>query len=142
LRIAYAPAATIADLTFLLWRRGRRDMTANMAQVLAGAPSSEVRLTARHALRNYIKYLVDFLRAPALTPDEVARRMRFNQWEPFDEALAGGKGAIFVGLHMGNWDLGGALLAQRGYPMAVVVDTFRNGRLNGLVQGTRAALGM
>src|SRR5207237_6885340 len=46
------------------------------------------------------------------------------------------------GLPMGNWDLGGALLSQRGYPMAVVVDTFHNSRLNALVQGTRAALGM
>src|SRR2546428_11844832 len=74
LSLAYALALLIADITFVLWRRGRRDMTANMAQVLAGAPTSEVRLTARHALRNYIKYLVDFLRAPGLTPDEVARR--------------------------------------------------------------------
>ena len=140
LRLAYWFACRIADVTFLVWRRGRRDMTANMAQVIGEAP--KVHWLARHALRNYVKYLVDFLRAPALTEGEVARRVTFNQWQPFDEAFAGGKGAVLVGLHVGNWDLGGALLALKGYPITVVVDTFRNRRLNDLVQGTRARLGM
>ncbi len=140
LRLAYAAACLTADVTFLLWRRGRRDMIANMAQVLGSRPGVPWR--ARHALRNYLKYLVDFLRAPGMTQEEIASRMTFNQWEPFDEAMAGGKGAIFVGLHMGNWDIGGAVLALKGYPMTVVVDTFRNRRLNDFVQGTRARLGM
>lgn len=117
-------------------------MSANMAQVLGAPANVRTRRLARRALRNYLKYLVDFLRAPALTREEVARRMTFNQWAPFDQALADGKGAIVVGLHMGNWDLGGAMLALKGYPMTVVVDTFRNARLNLLVQGTRARLGM
>lgn len=143
IRLAYSFACFIADVTFVLWRRGRADMTANMAQVLGGGPPRpRVRWLARHALRNYAKYLVDFLRAHAPTREEVSRRMTFNQWQPFDEALAGGKGAILVGLHMGNWDLGGALLALKGYPLNVVVDTFRNRRLNDMVQGIRSSLGM
>ena len=59
LRVGYRAACLIADVTFLVWVRGRRDMTGNMSQVLGGGPG--VRGLARQALRNYVKYLVDFL---------------------------------------------------------------------------------
>lgn len=118
-------------------------MIDNMVHVLGrDASQSTVRSMARKALRNYLRYLVDFLRTPILGPEEIVRLVSFNQWTPFDEALSGGKGAIFVSLHMGNWDLGGALLALKGYPVNVVVDTFANSRLNRYVQGSRERLGM
>lgn len=143
LAISYPSASLAADLAFLLWRRGRANMIDNMARVLgAGASRLRTRTLARRALRNYAKYLVDFLRISNLTPQEITERVTFNQWAPFDEALAGGKGAIFVGLHMGNWDLGTGLLCLKGYAMNVVVDTFSNQRLNDFVQGQRSRLGM
>ncbi len=55
---------------------------------------------------------------------------------------AAGRGVVFVTMHYGNWDLGGAAVAARGLPIAVVADTFSNARLNDLVLGARRHLGM
>lgn len=139
----YAIGDFAADVAFLLWPRGRRNMIDNMRHVLGPATTeAEVRRTARRALRNYLRYLADFLRSPLFTPESEIRRLQFDGWHRFAEAKAAGKGTVFVGLHMGNWDLGGALLARNGYPMHVIMETFANGRLNTWVRATRERLGM
>jgi len=46
-------------------------------------------------------------------------------WEPLDDALALGKGAIVVTGHIGNFELGGAILARR-YGLLDVVKPQRN----------------
>lgn len=139
----YALGDVCADASFLLWLRGRRNMIDNMRHVLgSNAGEAVVRTTARRALRNYMRYLVDFLRSPLFTPEAEIRRLQFDDWHRFAEAKAAGKGTVFVGLHMGNWDLGGALLARNGYPMHVIMETFNNSRLNAWVRGTRERLGM
>lgn len=139
----YALADRIADLAFWAWPRGRRNMTDNMRHVLGpAAPVAEARRTARRALRNYLRYLVDFLRSPRFAVEREAERVRFDDWGRFSQAQQAGKGTVFVGLHMGNWDLGGALLAHRGYPMHVIMETFRNPHLNRWVRSTRERLGM
>jgi len=53
-----------------------------------------------------------------------ARAMELlEQWQGFENleaARAKGKGVIVVTAHLGNWELGGILLALRGLPMTVV----------------------
>lgn len=140
---AYALACRAADFTFLFWREGRANMIDNMAHVLGPEASAQtVRATALKALRNYAKYLVEFLRVPQLTPQDLLDRVTFKDFRPFDEALAGGKGAIIVGLHMGNWDLAGGRLTLKGYHLDGIADSFTNPRLNAYVQGLRKRLGM
>ncbi|MSQ27053.1 MAG: hypothetical protein EXR51_02800 [Dehalococcoidia bacterium] len=143
LTAGYFIADRIADTTFVCWRRGRANMVDNMAHVLgAGAPRSAATNLARRALRNYLRYLVDFLRSPWLTVEELERRMEFNRWDPFDQARADERGTIFVGMHMGNWDFGAALITLRGYHINVVADSFSNRRLNEFVVGNRHRLGL
>lgn len=143
LHIGYFLADRIADLTFLVWRRGRHNMIDNMRHVLGPSGTlGRAEFLARRALRNYLRYLVDFLRSPWLTAEELERRMEFNRWEPFEEARAGGKGTIFVGLHMGNWDFGAALISKRGFSINVVADTFDNPRLDAFVRKNRTRLGL
>lgn len=48
---------------------------------------------------------------------------RCSRRETLDEALAAGNGAILVSPHLGNWELGGLALADKGY--AINVLTFR-----------------
>lgn len=43
--------------------------------------------------------------------------------KPLDDALAAGRGAILISAHLGNWELGGLGLAEKGYPMNML--TFR-----------------
>ncbi|MBI2865222.1 MAG: lysophospholipid acyltransferase family protein [Chloroflexi bacterium] len=141
--LGYRMASLVADLIYLVWREKRDITIENMTHVVGanGGPDAAKRL-ARESLRNYGKYLVDFVRFPGLKREEIVRSVTFNDWEHFDRALQHGKGMLFVGVHMGNWDLGAAFVAVRDYPLNVIAETFAHPKLNHHVQGTRSALGL
>lgn len=139
----YRLATVVGDLGYLLWRRGRLSAQESMTHVLGdAADKGAVAQAARESFRNYCKYLVDFLRLPLMTPQGIEERVVFNGWEHLGQALEGGRGAILVGLHFGNWDLAVAALALRRYPVNVIADAFQPPLLNNMVQHTREALGM
>ena len=142
-RAGYAMAAVIGTIGYYLWPRGRKAMHRNYRHVLPSATRDEIRRTARRSLVNYCCYLVDFIRFPSLTAAQVVAAVgtpeRFTE---LDRALEGGKGAVMVCLHYGNWDLGAGAAAARGYPVTVVAETFSDGRLDAMVVGARTRLGM
>ena len=137
-RLTYGAAAFLSDVAWLLLREQRANAIDNMAHVLGlDRDDPEVRRKARASFRNYGYYVADFLMLPSLDLKEMESRFRFEGWEHIDEALAAGKGVIFISAHVGNWDLAAAVLARRGYPVSVVAETFRPKKLNDLVQGHR-----
>jgi KDO2-lipid IV(A) lauroyltransferase len=64
--------------------------------------------------------LVEFLKAPALTPDNLRRMVRCESWAPVDALLARGKGLITITAHFGNWELLARRAALEGYQVVVV----------------------
>lgn len=143
LRLAYKLASWAGDLVFLLWPKGRRNAIENVRHVLGPqATEDQVRRTAKRSFRNYMKVLVDFLRLPRTSQEEVRRRVRVKGWEHLDSALQKGKGALLVGLHLGSWDLAGIALAARGYEICVVAEKQKPLWLNRLIRGWREAQGV
>lgn len=143
LRLGYAIAVLLGDLAYCAWPRGRRYAKENMARVLGnGVDRKTISRFARQSLRNYCKYLVDFMRFPLLGPGEINEAVVFSGWDSIDRAFAEGKGVILVGMHLGNWDLGAAHLAVHNYPVNVIAETFTPPQLNHWVQGARTKLGM
>src|SRR5262249_29082875 len=63
------------------------------------------------------------------TPDYV----RLEGAEALDAALAGGRGAIAVTGHCGNWELLAAWAASIGYPLTVVVRRVTDLRFHSLI---------
>lgn len=143
LRLGYTLAELVGEVTYYAWPRGRRYAKENMARVLGnGAEGKTVGRLARQSLRNYCKYLVDFMRFPLLEADKIAELVAFSGWDNFDHALEEGKGVILVGMHLGNWDMGAAHIAVHQYPINVIAETFQPPPLNRWVQGARTRLGM
>lgn len=141
--VGYACASFLADIAYLAWPRGRACARENMARVLGhGADARTVDRLARQSLRNYCKYLVDFIRLPLLKHQDVEGRVVFDGWRNIDEALGGGKGAIFVGLHMGNWDMAAAAITLRQYPLNAITESFEPKKLNDIIQRYRSKWGM
>lgn len=143
LRVSYALAAAIGNATYYWWPRGRRAMHANFRRVLPEADRRAVQRIARLSLVNYCRYLVDFIRSPAMTPAGlIAAVHEEGEFAALDAALAEGHGAVVVCMHFGNWDFGAGATAARGYPLTVVAETFADARLDRLVVGARERLGM
>ncbi len=149
-RLAYGIGAFLAEATYLLSRRSKPNLRANLVRVLnyLGEETDTrqarrwIRTLARKNFRNFSYYLIDFFRFSRFDAEKMKRLVRFEGRENVDAALAGGKGALGVTAHVGNWELGGMMLALAGYPVHAIALSHQNTRLNRLFVNQRGLTGM
>jgi lauroyl/myristoyl acyltransferase len=141
-RVGYFVAPIIADICYIFYWDGRRALHQNLSRVLETSDRRVLGRVARRSVRNFSKYVVDFIHFYGMTPEDIRRRIVFDDFERVNAAVAEGKGIIFVTLHFGNWDMGAAGLAAYGYPVDAIAETFELPQMNDLVQGYRRQLGV
>jgi lauroyl/myristoyl acyltransferase len=136
-------ATALGELLYWMLSNKRAAVLDNMAHVLgAEASPGEVRLVAKRSFRNYAKYLSEFAHLPRWTAADLEALMAgATGWEHVDEALADGKGAIFITPHFGNWDVAGWYFGQR-HDFKAIVEALHPPELDVLVQGWRKAKGI
>lgn len=143
---AYWLSLRISDLYFFLDRRGREAVMGNLRQVMAYQgrfpTERELRLTARTTFQFFGKYLVDFFRFQRLSEEDIRRLVTLENPEYIRQAWEAGKGVIAVTAHLGNWEIGGAVLAGMGYPISVVALRQPSVKLNEFFQRHRRKRGM
>lgn len=139
----YLIGTAVGDAVFWLWGHKRRILLQNMATVLSLAPRDPlVRRLAVKSMRNYIKYLVEFLEMPVLSPeDAIARSMPIHGVEHLQEALARGKGVILATAHFGTIEPAALSLSELT-DFHAVYDTFRPAYLDRLIQRKRQEKGI
>lgn len=138
--LAYALAAAGGELAYLLWAPKREIAKRNLGTVLGlGHGHPAVARAARGSFRNFARYLVEIMRFPALTAHDIDRLVAIEPatWQHLRDARAGGNGVIFVSIHFGNFELGGARIAEE-LPITVIADDLGNARLMDLLAGNRA----
>src|ERR1700687_4909573 len=130
-RLVYAGAVIGGEITYLGWATKREIAKHNLAVVLGRAQTDiEVARVARKSFRNFAKYLTEIMRFPKLHPADLERMVAIDP-QSFGHLRAArqhGKGLIFVSVHFGNFELGGARIAQE-IPLTVVADELENQRL-------------
>lgn len=130
-RLVYSGAVVGGEIGYLLWRR-RREITKRNFAVVLGRPAGdpEVARVARRAFRNFGKYLTEIMRFPSMGHAELHDLVRIDaaSLEHLRSARDRGRGIIFVSAHYGNFELGGARIAQ-DIPLTVVADELENQRL-------------
>jgi KDO2-lipid IV(A) lauroyltransferase len=146
-RVGYGIARRFADLYVLLDRRGREAVMNNLQHIhtAKGTMLSRraLRALARENFLNFAKYIVDFFHFLHLSRERVDRLIHFGIVpQVFDELLAKGRGLITLSAHLGNWELGAAALAQRGYPFHAVALWQPDPKLNALYQSYRSNRGI
>lgn len=143
---AYWLSLRIADAYYFFDRRGRCAVMDNLRQVYAfkgqEVTKHELALVARRAFQNFGKYLVDFFRFSRLSEEEMRRLVVVENVQYVEEARRHGKGVLLVTAHLGNWELGGAVLASMGYPINAVVLRQPSAKLNDFFQRHRRKRGM
>ena len=130
-RLVYAGAVIGGEITYLGWATKREIAKHNLAIVLGRAQTDiEVARVARKSFRNFAKYLTEIMRFPKIHPADLERMVQIDP-QSFGHLRAArdhGKGLIFVSVHFGNFELGGARIAQE-IPLTVVADELENQRL-------------
>ncbi|PIQ91131.1 MAG: hypothetical protein COV71_00845, partial [Candidatus Omnitrophica bacterium CG11_big_fil_rev_8_21_14_0_20_41_12] len=97
---------------------------------------------SKAVFRNFAKYLVDFFRFQNLNLQYIDKNIKLENLDNFDQALAKGKGVIVLSAHLGNWELGGVVIAQLGYSFWVVALPHKNKKVNEFFDGQRNGKGV
>jgi KDO2-lipid IV(A) lauroyltransferase len=119
LAAAYWVADRCGDLAYVLCVPLRRNVADNLGQVLGpGASARQVEWVVRRVFRTSARNLVDLLRVPHVSPEELARSVQVcpGRWAEFERLAAAGQGVLLVTAHLGPFDIVGQVLTARRYP--------------------------
>jgi len=121
-RFLHAPFAWLTGGLFYLFLTGkRRDLRRNLAVVTG---RRQVERLVFSAFYKFARNWCDIMLMMGLRGERLLTLIgRHNGEKPLDDALAAGRGAILISVHLGNWELGGLGLAEKGYRMNIL--TFR-----------------
>lgn len=102
----------LGNVAILVVRRKRERAVANLHLAFGDALSFQERETlSRKVFQHFGRSLVEFLRAPVLTPRHLSEMVTCDGWEHVQAAQEKGKGVVFVSAHLGNWEIMGRWLA-------------------------------
>lgn len=115
-------ARRAAPLAYLLAGARRAAVLENLAVLAPNATPAQRRRRARRTFANLLEAAIDLWRLPTLRPGEFDALVGIDGREHLDAAMAMGQGVIAVTAHLGPYELGGAWLAHRGYPVHAMVE--------------------
>ncbi|WP_246525149.1 lysophospholipid acyltransferase family protein [Geomobilimonas luticola] len=140
-RWLFPPFAFVTGgLFYLLTVERRRGIRANL-RVITGRGDVE-----RLVLSTYYKFArnwCDIMLMMRLRGERLERLIASKgSGRPLDEALAKGNGAILITPHLGNWELGGLGLAERGYRINVMTFREPDEKINAMRERVREERGI
>lgn len=118
--LGYKFAEFISDVRLLFAPQDRRAVYENLRVIFPKKTKKEILRIQRNLFRNFAKYLVDFFRFEKLDLQYLKEKIRLLNLNYLDKARSCGKGVIVLTAHLGNWELGGVVLAILGYPFWAV----------------------
>lgn len=136
-----SPLATLVGA--LLWVGfDRRVANENLERVYPGWSTGRRRWTAFRSYARMARSLVEFLHTPKYSDAEILDRVTLDNEGALDEALQGGRGAILLSGHFGNWEWLARRVAATGRPFAVLFREPGDPVLGERLRRTRAAAGI
>ena len=140
IKLGYWIASQVADLHYRFSEKDRIAVTENLKAIL-GADDQRIPKCTKEVFRNFARYLVDFFRFDKIDKAYIEKYVKIEGIENLDSALSQGKGAVGLTAHIGNWELGGAILSIIGYPVIAVALEHKNKLVNELFNRQRRIKG-
>jgi KDO2-lipid IV(A) lauroyltransferase len=133
----------LGDLTFSLFRIRRKVSLENLKRAFGEKyDKKELRKIAREAYRNIGRGFVEYAMFPVLKSNKLDRLVEFEGLENIDRALSEKKGAVMIAGHFGSWELMGAAVRHRGYPVDFLVGEQHNLLVDDMMNEYRQLMGI
>ena len=142
LKITYRIATFCSDLHYMVANKDRKYVKENLKAIFPEKSNREIRRIRITMARNFAKYLVDFFRFEKLDKEYTRKNVHIENINYFDEAISRGKGVIALSAHLGNWELGGVVVALLGYPFWIVALPHKEKKVNDFFNFQRESKGI
>ena len=142
MRLVYFLASFLAQGYYFFAFADRKAVQANLRVIFPEKSDIQLRKISKMVFRNFAKYLADFFRFEKLDRQCIEKNVKLENLFYFDEVLAKGKGAVVLTAHLGNWELGGVVIAQLGYPFWAVALPHKNKKVNAFFDAQRNSKGV
>lgn len=137
LRVRQVIGDAVGFLWFDVFRIRRRVAIENVGIAFPEKSLEERTAIARSSLHHMGRTLTEYAMFPFFKKRHVAERFNITGLEYVEQALAQGRGAILLTLHLGNGDYAIAALSRMGLPMNLISKEFKSRWLNDLWFGMR-----
>lgn len=137
LKLGYRLAVIISDLHYFFAFADRKSVKQNLRAIFPEKSEYEIKRIRKRMFRNFAKYLVDFFRFSKLDQEFIQNNIKVENIRYLDEALSRGKGVIVLTAHLGNWELGGVVIALLKYPFWVVALVHKHKKVNDFFNNQR-----
>jgi KDO2-lipid IV(A) lauroyltransferase len=134
--------ALLGWLAGVVLRIRRRDVDRHLLTAFPDAAPSWRRRVARGCYAHLGRESVAILRLALAEPEEIVARTDVSGLDELRACLDEGRGVVLVTGHLGNWEVGGAALSARGFPVDAVAKAMANRRFDEDLRSTRERLGM
>lgn len=125
-----------------IWGFRRRVAKANLRFCFPDKDEAWVDSTARRSFQAFGQAIVELARFPKYNGRNVGNWLRIENEKCLDDALAVGRGAFLMTGHFGSFELGGAALALRGYPVTFLARPQKNRYVERLLGWVRCRVGV
>jgi KDO2-lipid IV(A) lauroyltransferase len=142
LKVAYLVAVFISDVNYAFAHKDRRAVWENLKAIFPEKSDREIRRIRIRMFRNFAKYLADFFRFQEIDREYIKKNIHIENVHYFAEALSKGKGVVVLTAHLGNWELGGIVIALLGYPFWVVALPHKDKKVNEFFNFQRESKGV
>jgi len=129
LRLAYGLAKRVSDIQYILSKKDRDSVVQNLS-IITKKDVDECQKLARQVFRNFGLYLVDFFRMSNLSIEDIKKRVKVEGIENIEGVLKQNKGGIILTCHIGNWEMGGVVMAMLGYDISALVLNHKHKNIN------------
>ncbi len=129
-------------MIFHFFSRKRAERAAVLCSRFLTVSRSEARHYIRLSYCNLGRSIMELLRFHHDSSADLEQLVEVTGLAYLEQALARGKGVVLVSGHIGNWELAGAWLGKRGYPIKVIGAPQEDPRLTNLLSQLREKFGV
>ncbi len=142
LRLSRALGRSVGMLGGRVFKIRKRVAEGNIRQAFPNYSLHDVERCYLDAWSHFGMVAAELARLPRMKISDLKIAIESDNMEFLNKILSGGKGAIFVSGHFGNWEWLGAMIAAQGLPFTFVVEQQSNRLVGAWMDRMRAREGV
>jgi len=143
---AYSFSRQVALVRYYFSLQGKKIVAENLRTVLQFKRETfdqqKVAELTREVYMSFGKYLVEFFRFTNIDEEFIEKNVKIIGLENIDNCLKLGRGVVSLSAHLGNWELGAAILPALGYKLDAIRLKHKAEAVNNFFDKKRAAKGV